>query len=150
MITRFYFFLTLSISPLLGIGQTNTTSEKPDPITLPQHRIVFQLASDNPDVHKSLVNQVSNVINFWGDSVKVHVIVHGPGVSLMMTEKTMQKEGISSLIKRGVEFSVCENTLTQKGIPKEQMLPASTFVKNGVVAIVRKQEEGWSYIKAGY
>ena len=50
----------------------------------------------------------------------------------------------------GVQFVVCENTMKQRKVTKEQLLPNTGFVKMGIGEIILKQEQGWSYIKAGF
>jgi intracellular sulfur oxidation DsrE/DsrF family protein len=114
------------------------------------HRIIMQLATDDVNAHKSLINQLTAVKEAWGDSVDINVVVHGPGVDFLMTEKTTQKENIYKVKKSGVKFFVCENTLKQKKISKEQILAEMDFVKFGLVEIVTKQEQGWTYLKAGF
>ena len=49
----------------------------------------------------------------------------------------------------GVAFVACENTMRKKKITKEQLLPFVTTVDSGVAEVVRKQEQGWSYIRSG-
>jgi intracellular sulfur oxidation DsrE/DsrF family protein len=44
----------------------------------------------------------------------------------------------------------CENTLIERKIPKENIIPLAGFVKMAVAEIILKQEQGWSYIKAGF
>lgn len=113
------------------------------------HRIVMQLTSDNPEVHKGLMKQLSNLTEGWKDSVAIEVVCHGPGIQLLMSENTTQKEAIYAMKKRGVDFVACENTMKAKNIPKEAFLEDIHYVMMGIAEIVIKQEQGWSYIKAG-
>ena len=46
-------------------------------------------------------------------------------------------------------FAACENTMRKKKVTKEPLLPFVTTVDSGVAEVVRKQEEGWAYIKGG-
>jgi intracellular sulfur oxidation DsrE/DsrF family protein len=45
---------------------------------------------------------------------------------------------------------VCENTLKNRNISKDLLIPNVEFVPAGIAEIVEKQEEGWSYIKGGF
>lgn len=80
----------------------------------------------------------------------IEVLAHGPGVEMFMTEKATQQEAIQNLKSKGVHFVICENTLTQKSISKEQLLPDLEYVKFGLVEVITKQEQGWTYLKAGF
>ena len=50
----------------------------------------------------------------------------------------------------GIDFIACENTMMERKVPKESIIAEATFVKMGIGEIVRKQEQGWSYIKIGF
>jgi len=116
----------------------------------PEHRVIMQLTQNNPEAHKGLINQVSALTSAWGDSVLIEVLAHGPGVEMFMTEKSTQQEAIQKLKSKGVHFVICENTLTQKAISKQQLLPDLEFVKFGLIEVITKQEQGWTYLKAGF
>ena len=49
----------------------------------------------------------------------------------------------------GVAFVGCENTMTRKNMTKDQLVPFALTVDSGVAEVIRKQEQGWSYIKSG-
>jgi intracellular sulfur oxidation DsrE/DsrF family protein len=114
-----------------------------------KHRIIMQLTSNDINVHKGLTKQLNNLKNGWGDSVEIEVVCHGPGIDFITTEKSGFKEEINQLLKRGIVFVACENTMREKQIPKESIMIGMQFVQMGIGEIVVKQEQGWSYIKAG-
>ena len=115
-----------------------------------QHRVVIQLSSNDTLAWKGLMNNIKNLKNGWGDSVVIEVVVHGPGIDFLTKGKTTQQERITFFKSKGVVFVGCENTLTERKIQKENIIPEAGFVKMGVGEIILKQEEGWSYIKAGF
>jgi intracellular sulfur oxidation DsrE/DsrF family protein len=43
-----------------------------------------------------------------------------------------------------------ENTMRKKNVCRADLLPFVTTVDSGVAEVVRKQEQGWSYIKSGF
>jgi intracellular sulfur oxidation DsrE/DsrF family protein len=115
-----------------------------------KHHIVMQLVSGDELVHKGLIKQLNNLKNGWGDTVAIEVVCHGPGIELLMKEKSTQQNEIQKLIKRDIVFVACENTMREKKISYEAILPNTKFVVMGIGEIVIKQEQGWSYIKAGF
>lgn len=118
--------------------------------TLPVHRIVMQLTSADVMVHKSLVKQLHNLKNGWGDSVQIEVVCHGPGLDFLVTERTKYADELYKLKERGIVFIACENSMKERDVPKEAILPDMRFVVMGIGEIVLKQEQGWTYIKAGF
>jgi intracellular sulfur oxidation DsrE/DsrF family protein len=125
-----------------GIAQNNTSTGK-------VHRIVFQLMSDDTTVHLTLMKQLNNVLTASPDA-RLEVVCHGPGISLLVKEKTTMLKKIQELKARNVLFLACENTLKDKNIPKEKIIPEAGFVPSGIIEIATRQEEGWSYIKCGF
>jgi intracellular sulfur oxidation DsrE/DsrF family protein len=115
-----------------------------------QHRIVMQLSSNDTLVWKGLMNNLKHLKAGWSDSVIIEVVAHGPGIDLLTKGKTTQLEKIAGFRSMGITFFACENTMTERKIPKEMIIPEAGFVKMGIGEIVMKQEQGWSYIKAGF
>lgn len=117
-------------------------------VDLAEHKIVFQLTSGDTNVHKMLVRQLGNVLTAAPNS-KIEVVCHGPGITMLTTKQTIVHTKVSELKGKGIDFVVCENTLKEKKVTKEEIIPEAAFVKAGIIEIVKKQEEGWSYIRAG-
>lgn len=134
---------------VLTIG-TWSWSQNPSDSKPVIHQVVMQLSSNDTLVWKGLMNNLRNLKAGWGDSVQIEVVAHGPGVEMLMTAKTTQLEKIRQFKSMGIQFVVCENTLRERNIPKESIIPESGFVKMGVGEIIMKQEKGWTYIKTGF
>lgn len=134
------------ILSVLAIGFVNIvdaqTKEK-------EHKIVFHLASNDTLVHKALVKQIANVLDYW-KTAQIEVVVHNSGIGFMKQDEARYAKEIQALNTRGVVFAVCENTLKQRKIEKSQILTNATFVPVGIAEIVLKEEDGWSYLKAGF
>lgn len=114
-----------------------------------EHRIVFHLATSDTLAQKALVKQLANVLDYW-NTAKIEVVVHNNGINFMKQDEARFAKEIAALKQRGVVFAVCENTMKQRKIEKPQILPSAVFVPVGLAEIILRQEEGWSYIKAGF
>lgn len=114
-----------------------------------EHKIVFHLASSDTLVHKALVKQVANVLEYW-KTAKIEVVVHNNGIGFMKLEETKTGKEINSLAEKGVVFAVCENTMKQRKLEKKQILSSASYVPVGIAELVLKQEAGYAYIKAGF
>ncbi len=114
-----------------------------------QHKIVFQLSIDDTLAHKALMKQLNNITTV-APGTKIEVVCHGPGLSMLVIGKTVAQEKIQQMKMKGVEFVACEFSMSERNIPKEKIIPEAGFVKAGIVEIVTKQEQGWSYIKSGF
>ena len=126
----------------------NTASNKTG--ALVKHHVVIEVTSADSLVWKGVMNNVKHLKEKWGNNVQIEVVSHGPGIGMLVTAKTTEQKKIAELKKMGVGFLACENTMRAKKFSKELIIPEAGFVPSGVVEIVTKQEEGWSYLKAGF
>lgn len=116
----------------------------------PAHKVVMQLSALDTLEHKGLMNNLKHLKEGWGDSVSIEVVVHGPGIDLVTKGKSTQEQALQAMIKKGVKFVVCRNTMMQRNISEQQILSNVAIVPMGIGEIVQKQEQGWSYLKAGF
>lgn len=130
------------------LGLTMQAQNDPSMIMdMDEHKIVIQLTSGDTTVHKMLMKQLNNILVATPNS-KVEVVCHGPGIDMLTTAKTRVYPKLIDMNAKGIRFIACENTLREWKLTKEQIIPESGFVKAGIIEVVQKQEEGWSYIRA--
>lgn len=98
------------------------------------------------------LNNVQNHLNAE-PRAKIVVVTHGPGIDFLL-EGAKDSKGrefsasVSSLSGKGVEFRVCNNTLTTRNIDPGKLLMESKIVPSGVAEIARLQaREGFVYLK---
>lgn len=113
------------------------------------HKIVFQFVSGDTLSQHSLINNLKNLREGW-PKAEVEIVFHGNGIFMVMGEKTKYSRELQDFVeKKNVKMVVCENTMKQKKVTKSQLLPFIGTVPMGIGEIVIKQEQGWSYLKAG-
>lgn len=86
-------------------------------------------------------------------SAKLVAVAHAQGVDFLM-EGAKTKDGqefaslVSALEARGVKFEICEITLKNRKLKREQFVLGPTFTPSGVVRIANLQaREKYAYIK---
>lgn len=85
---------------------------------------------------------------------KIRVVTHANGVDILM-DGAKDKSGkveyaslISALVSRGVVFEVCEITLKNRNLKRDQFVMEANFTPSGVVRIAELQaKEKFAYIK---
>jgi uncharacterized protein len=82
------------------------------------------------------------------DSVDVEIVAFRSGIG-MLKLNTPVRSDIESLQKSGVHFVVCANSMRVAHLTITALVPNTTVAPSGIVEIVRKQEEGWPYVKGG-
>jgi intracellular sulfur oxidation DsrE/DsrF family protein len=85
-------------------------------------------------------------------TAKITVVTHAEGVDMLM-EGAKSANGteyaplVSALKGRGVTFEICEITLKNRGLKKDQFIQEADFTPSGVVRIAKLQGQGYAYIK---
>jgi hypothetical protein len=85
-------------------------------------------------------------------TAKITVVTHALGVDFLL-EGQKDVNGspfagpVSALVARGVRFEICEITLKNRNLKREQFIQEAEFTPSGVVRIAKLQKEGASYIK---
>ena len=92
------------------------------------------------------LKNIENILKAVKDA-RVQVVCHGMGISLLVKSKTKHAAKVESLMKHGVRFVACENTMRQKGLTPADLLAGVTTVPSGAVEVIRKQQEGYGYFK---
>ena len=114
-----------------------------------EHKIVFQLTTNDTLAHKALMKQLTNIKSVAPET-KIEVVCHGPGLDMLVSGKTTVLKGIQSAKEKGVEFMACEFSIKERKVDKESIIKESGFVPAGIIEIVSKHAQGWSYIKSGF
>ena len=118
--------------------------------SLAQDKVVYHLDNAVTQGLKGLRN-VRNHID-TDPTVKITVVTHAEGVDMLM-EGAKAANGtdyaplVSALKSRGVAFEVCEITLKNRGLKRDQFIQEADFTPSGVVRIAKLQAQGSAYIK---
>jgi intracellular sulfur oxidation DsrE/DsrF family protein len=129
----------------LGIAATPARSDGDDPDG-PLKVVVHVNFAETGRQGQGLKN-VANLLKEAPDT-RVVVVCHGPGIGLVEAARTEHAEAIQALIGQGVHFAACENTMRQKSIGKDDLLPGVGTVPSGTAEVVRRQQkDGYAYFK---
>jgi hypothetical protein len=112
----------------------------------PMLKAIIHINFADSERQKHGLKNVTNILKAE-KSAEIEVVCHGGGIGLLVKDKTDHADDVARLIKERVRFVACENTLRDKSIPKENLLPDVTTVPSGAVEVVRKQQEGFGYFK---
>jgi intracellular sulfur oxidation DsrE/DsrF family protein len=118
---------------------------------LAQDKVVYHIDSGLAQATKGMRN-VRNHLDV-DPKAKIVVVAHAEGVDFLMEgAKTTNNQEFAALVgdlmNRGVAFEICEITLKNRNLKKEQFILGPTFTPSGVVRIANLQaREQYAYIK---
>jgi intracellular sulfur oxidation DsrE/DsrF family protein len=115
-----------------------------------QDLVVYHIDNAEAQAVKGLRN-IRNHMDVDPDA-KITVVTHANGVDFLMVGAKDPKGGdfagpVSALVARGVKFEICEITLKNRDLKKEQFILEAGFTPSGVVRIAKLQQQGAAYIK---
>ncbi|MGD9835759.1 MAG: DsrE family protein [Piscinibacter sp.] len=115
-----------------------------------QEMVVYHIDDTSTQALKGLRN-VRNHLDV-DPAAKITVVTHAFGVDFLMDGMKDRNESpfaatVAALKARGVRFEVCEITLKNRNLKKEQFIEEADFTPSGVVRLARLQREGAAYIK---
>ncbi len=94
------------------------------------------------------LNNAMNVIKVLGqDNVKVEIVAYGPGLKLLLKKNKAFRDRVVSMPFYGVRFVACNNTMKKLKVSKSDLDSGVSVVQAGVLEIMKKQEQGWSYVR---
>ena len=142
---------TLALAALILLPVSAMTAEKPSADKA--YKVVFEVAMDGAEKWQGALRNVENVRKSLGAKTKVEVVTHGKGVGMLLAKPSAEnaelKAALEKLYADGVIFAACENTMKREKLEKKNLVELSTTVDSGVSEVIRKQEEGYSYIRSG-
>jgi intracellular sulfur oxidation DsrE/DsrF family protein len=128
----------------LGVAPAVRAYDKPEGGPL---KVVVHINFPESGTQGAGLKNVTNILK-EDPEAKVEVVCHAAGIGLLEKARTDHAEAVEALITKGVTFVACENTMRQKSIRKEDLLPGVGTVPSGAVEVVRKQQkDGFAYFK---
>jgi intracellular sulfur oxidation DsrE/DsrF family protein len=115
-----------------------------------QERVVYHIDDAAAQALKGLRN-IRNHLD-TEPATKISVVTHANGVDFLMEGAKDANGGafagpVAALKARGVVFEVCEITLKNRNLKKEQFIQEADFTPSGVARIAKLQFQGAAYIK---
>lgn len=112
-----------------------------------KHKVVFQVSDSDTKKWELTLNNVKNLQKDLGkDNVDIEVVAYGPGIGMLKLDSKVAPR-IHDAVDAGIKLMACQNTMHGQHLTKEDMLPDIGYVPAGVVELMKKQEQGYAYIR---
>ena len=108
--------------------------------------VVFHVTSGDPTAWNQALNNAANFQAAMGaDKVLIEVVVNGPGINMVKADSKVEPR-VTGALANGVKFAACEQTMKAMKLTKADMAPGIGYVPGGIVEVVERQRDGWSYV----
>jgi intracellular sulfur oxidation DsrE/DsrF family protein len=139
--------LFAAIAVLILAGCAGTSLKDP----VGPDKVVYHLNSGLEQASDGLRN-IRNHLEV-NPKAQIVVVAHARGVDYLM-KGAKDRNGnpydaaVEQLVNEGVRFDVCEITLRNRDLKRDQFIPEALFVPSGVAEIARlQQREGYAYLR---
>ncbi len=113
------------------------------------HRVLFAVTSgDVIDWQMTLGNARNLIAGLKPEPVEVEIVSYSAGIMMIKGDSAVAAD-IAALQAQGVKFVACQNAMRFHKLELKDLLPGVTPVPAGIVEVVTRQEQGWTYIKGG-
>ena len=144
---------TIALLALTVLLHTATAAETEKPSTDKTYKVVFEVSIDGAEKWQGALRNVENTREELGEGTKIEVVAHGKGFGMLLAKTSAEnaelKAKLGKLHAAGVVFAACENTMKREKLEKKDLVELYTTVPSGVSEVIRKQGEGFAYIKSG-
>jgi intracellular sulfur oxidation DsrE/DsrF family protein len=112
-----------------------------------KQRVVIQVSDNDPAKWALALNNAKNVQQDLGkDKVQIEIVAYGPGLAMLKAESKVA-DRLAGALDDNVGLIACENTMTNTKVSRADMYGGIAYVKAGVTHIMKRQQEGWAYIR---
>lgn len=117
----------------------------PGPTT---YKAIFQVSDADPAKWNLTLNNVHNAQTELGhDNVAIEVVAYGPGIGMLKADADVAAR-VTEAAQAGITLLACENTMRGQKLTHEQMNAKVGYVPSGVAHLIRRQAEGYAYIRS--
>lgn len=119
-----------------------------NPVSAGKQKMVIQVSDNSPGKWNLALNNARNAQNALGgpDKVDVEIVVYGLGIGMLEMDSVVGNR-VGNATDKGVRIVACQNTMRAKGLSKADMLSGIGYVPAGVIEIMKKQQQGYVYIR---
>lgn len=108
---------------------------------------VLQVSDNDPAKWNLALNNAENMQEALGkDKVTIEIVAYGPGLNMLKADSKVAAR-LNAALDSSVELAACGTTMKKMKLTKADLLGGATVVPGGVIEIMKRQSEGWSYIR---
>ncbi|MEW5786606.1 MAG: DsrE family protein [Pseudomonadota bacterium] len=110
-------------------------------------KVVVQVSESDPAKWNLVLNNASNLQKDLGkENIDVEIVAFGPGINMLKADSEVGNR-VQEASEAGIAVMACQNTMRKQKLNKEDMLAPVGYVPSGVVEIMKKQQQGYAYLR---
>jgi hypothetical protein len=128
-----------AISLLAGSAQAQPSAQR--------SKVVIQVSDGDQAKWNLALNNARNIqADLGAANVDIEIVAYGPGIGMLKLDSPVANR-VGEATAAGVKVMACENTMNGQKLVRSDMLGSIGYVNAGVVEIMQRQQQGWSYLR---
>jgi len=112
-----------------------------------RYKVVLQVSDNDPAKWNLALNNARNIQADLGrQNVDVEIVAYGPGLAMLKSDSKVA-DRLAQALDQGIGLLACENTMRNAKVQRDDMYGGIGYVDAGVVHIMKRQREGWAYVR---
>ena len=112
-----------------------------------KQKVIFQVSDADPAKWNLALNNARNVQTELGkENVLIEIVAYGPGLGMLKADSKVEAR-LAQALENNVGLLACENTMVNTKTTKADMYSGISYVTAGVTHLMKRQHEGWAYIR---
>ena len=139
--------ILILLACLFSFTVAETEFAEPKPAIDNPRQLVFGIPSGELKEINRILSTVNNVMKFYRpENTEIVIVAYGQGLkSLLKKGDADVRKRIEALMTYDVEFIACGNTMRTLHIDKKDLLDDIGFATAGIVEIIERQLQGYTY-----
>jgi hypothetical protein len=110
-------------------------------------RVVIQVSDGETMKWNLALNNAHNLqAELGAANIDIEIVAYGPGIGMLKLDSPVAN-AVGEAGAAGMKIFACENTMHAQHLARSDMLDGIGYVSAGVVEIMKRQQQGWSYIR---
>ncbi|MDH5633577.1 MAG: hypothetical protein OEZ10_11350 [Gammaproteobacteria bacterium] len=120
-------------------------------------KVLFHLNSGKKEDMKEALDEVEQLLKHYaatGVQAQLEFVTNGEAITLLNKDTSPFVDRVKNMLASydNIRFVACQNSIDQHTNPttmaKLRLIPGTVVIDSGVAQIMRRQHQGWAYIRA--
>ncbi|TPG71915.1 DsrE family protein [Hymenobacter nivis] len=114
---------------------------------LAHYNAVYQLDSDDPKLIQQTLRNLSNALEDTRlkGKITIELVAFANGTAVFRKDQPYEAQ-LTALKQKGVILAQCLNTIRERKISKDELLPIISYVPSGNGELIIRQAQGWALV----
>ncbi len=131
-----------------GAAAAAPAATAPTPTPTTAYRAAFQVSDADPKKWALTLGNVRNAQDALGaTNVTIEIVAFGPGIGMLKADSEVA-DRVRQAMQAGIGIFACQNTMHGMHLQPEDMIANIGYVPAGVVELIKRQTEGWAYMRS--